>query len=77
MVALTKVVSSAGKWTISWNRTSHATSMAFPHCTGELTDYAEYIVTSPLSLQRDSFISPGFEDFFSVVTLKFDFLPQK
>jgi len=35
------------------------------------------IVTSPLSLRRDSFISPGFEDFFSVVTLKFDFLPWK
>jgi len=34
-------------------------------------------VMSPLSLRRDSFISPGFKDFFSVVTLKFDFLPQK
>jgi len=34
-------------------------------------------VTSPLSLRRDSFISPGFKDFFSAVTLKFDFLPRK
>ena len=33
------------------------------------------VVTSPLSLRRDLFISPGFEDFFSTVTLKFDFLP--
>ena len=32
-------------------------------------------VTSPLSIRRDSFISPGFKDFFSAVTLKFDFLP--
>jgi len=44
MVAPTKVVSSAGKQTISWNRTSHATSTAFPHHAGELADYAEYMV---------------------------------
>ena len=43
-MALAKVLLSAGKWMISWNRTSCATSTAFPHCTGELADYAEYIV---------------------------------
>jgi len=43
-VALTKVVSSAGEWTISWNRTSCATSTAFPHRAGELADYVEYMV---------------------------------
>ena len=34
-------------------------------------------VKSPLSLRRDSFISPDIEDFFSVLTLNFAFLPQK
>ena len=29
---------------MSWNKTSRATSTAFPHRAGELADYAEYIV---------------------------------
>ena len=43
-VAPTKVILSAGKWTISWNKTSCLTSTAFPHHAGELADYAEYVV---------------------------------
>ena len=43
-VAPTKIVSSAGEWTIAWNRACWATSMAFPHRAGELADYAEYII---------------------------------
>ena len=43
-VAPTKIVSSAGEWTIAWNRACRATSMAFPHRAGELADYAEYII---------------------------------
>ncbi|EDR12075.1 uncharacterized protein LACBIDRAFT_324483 [Laccaria bicolor S238N-H82] len=43
-VAPTKIVLSAGEWTIAWNRASRATSMAFPHWAGELADYAEYII---------------------------------
>ena len=43
-MAPSKVVSNAGEWTISWNKTSRATSTAFPHRAGELADYAEYIV---------------------------------
>ncbi|EDR15657.1 uncharacterized protein LACBIDRAFT_300794 [Laccaria bicolor S238N-H82] len=43
-VAPTKIVSSAGEWTIAWNRASRATSMAFPHRAGELANYAEYII---------------------------------
>jgi len=43
-VAPTKIVSSAGEWKITWNRTSWAMSMAFPHHVGELADYAEYII---------------------------------
>ena len=43
-VAPSKVISSAGEWTISWNKTSRATSTVFPHRAGELADYAEYIV---------------------------------
>ena len=34
-------------------------------------------LTSPLSLRRDSFITPDIEDFFSVLTLNFAFLPRK
>ena len=35
------------------------------------------LVTSPLSLRRDSFITPDIEDFFSVLMLNFAFLPRK
>ncbi|EDR05137.1 uncharacterized protein LACBIDRAFT_329907 [Laccaria bicolor S238N-H82] len=40
----TKTVSTAGEWSIAWNRASQATSTAFPHRAGELAEYAEYIV---------------------------------
>ncbi|KIJ99329.1 hypothetical protein K443DRAFT_102433 [Laccaria amethystina LaAM-08-1] len=43
-VNLTKLVSSAGEWSIAWNRTSRAICTAFPHRAGELGQYAEYIV---------------------------------
>ena len=33
--------------------------------------------TSPLSLQRDSFITPDLDDFFSALTLNLAFLPRK
>ena len=35
------------------------------------------LVTSPLSLRRDLFITPDIKDFFSVLTLNFAFLPRK
>jgi hypothetical protein len=40
----TKLVSTAGDWSIAWNRTSRATTVAFPHRAGELGDYSEYII---------------------------------
>ena len=40
----TKVVKSAGDWTIAWNRTVRATVFAFPHRLPELTSYGEYVV---------------------------------
>ncbi|KDR64970.1 hypothetical protein GALMADRAFT_82459 [Galerina marginata CBS 339.88] len=40
----TKLVTSAGDWSIAWNRTSRATIFAFPHRSGELADYGEYII---------------------------------
>jgi hypothetical protein len=51
-------------------------SWSYVELDGYLTTHLIHI-TSPLSLRRDSFITPGFEDFFSAVTLKFDFLPWK
>jgi hypothetical protein len=43
-ISPTKVVSTAGDWSIAWNRTSRATTVAFPHRAGELGDYSEYII---------------------------------
>jgi len=40
----TKTVSTAGEWSIAWNRALRATSTAFPHRAGELAEYAEYII---------------------------------
>ncbi|KDR74166.1 hypothetical protein GALMADRAFT_1336346 [Galerina marginata CBS 339.88] len=40
----TKLVSTAGDWSIAWNRTSRATIVAFPHRAGELANYGEYII---------------------------------
>ena len=39
-----KLVTTAGDWSIAWNRTSHATIIAFPHRASELADYSEYII---------------------------------
>jgi len=39
-----KTVSTAGEWSITWNRALRATSTAFPHRAGELAEYAEYII---------------------------------
>ena len=41
-VSPTKLVYTAGDWSIAWNRTSRATSAAFPHRASE--DYSEYII---------------------------------
>lgn len=43
-VSPTKLVSTAGDWSIAWNRTSRATIVAFPHRASELADYSEYII---------------------------------
>ena len=43
-VSPTKLVSSAGEWSIAWNRASRAICTAFPHRAGELAEYAEYII---------------------------------
>ena len=40
----TKIVSTAGEWSITWNRSSWAICAAFPHRAGELAQYAEYII---------------------------------
>lgn len=40
----TKIVSTAGEWSITWNRSSRAICAAFPHRAGELAQYAEYII---------------------------------
>ena len=43
-ISPSKVVSTSGDWSISWNRTARATTMAFPHRAGELANYSEYII---------------------------------
>lgn len=43
-ISPTKLVSTAGDWSIAWNRTSRATAVVFPHRAGELGDYSEYII---------------------------------
>ena len=43
-VSPTKLVSTAGDWSIAWNRTSRATTVTFPHRASELADYSEYII---------------------------------
>ena len=43
-VSPTKLVSTTGDWSIAWNRTSRATTVAFPHRASELIDYSKYII---------------------------------
>ena len=43
-VSPSKLVSTAGDWSIAWNCTSRATNVAFPHRASELADYSEYII---------------------------------
>ena len=44
---------------------------------GSVCYLSRTLVTSPLSLQRDSFITPDLDDFFSALTLNLAFLPRK
>ena len=62
------------KWRklLSWKYTCRTTSQYFI-----FIHQVIMWITSPLSLRRDSFITPDIKDFFSVLTLNFAFLPRK
>ena len=59
------------------NQVCHSVLYIIMHLMGLMSWRRKLNIMSPLSLQRELFITPDLNNFFSVLTLNFAFLPQK